>query len=481
MPKKLKILVVEDDVGQLTTITRQLNTRFEITPAKSLDDAKQKINDTIDLVLTDIRLIDVEGNTDGMKVLEYTKENFHEIPVVMMTAYGDMKMVIEALRLGASDFLPKPLNMDELPLVLDRVFEKERLKRENLLLRRRLARFDPGEIVGESPKIKDLLRTIEAYAMRDETILILGETGVGKELVAKAIHRNGPSRERPLVIVNVSEFNKELLGSELFGHKKGAFTGAISDRKGLLEEADGGILFIDEIGDLPLDVQVRLLRVIETKRFRRIGENEERSVDIQLVLATNKDLEEAAKRGEFREDLFHRIEVLPINVPTLRERKEDIPLLVEHFLKLKRGETRVRGFSSEVMDIFQNYPWPGNVRELMNTVTYAITEANISGVEEVEIDHLPYKLVSGGRTPRPDTAKAIEIPDEGLDAQEVVARTELSLIEAALKRANGKKTEIYKILGYTHRDVPNRRIKKIAADFPTLLREFPYLKEAYFK
>lgn len=474
MSRKLKLLIVEDDIGQLTTITNQLRTDFQVVPTQSIDAAKKALDDTFDLILSDIRLLDKDpANKDGIKLLAYVKNEYPQIPVVMMTAYGDQKILLEALRLGASDFLPKPIQLEKLPLILDRVFEKERLRKENLVLKSRLERFDPSRIIGESPQIKRALELVSAYAQTDSTILIHGETGVGKELVAKALHRNSPRKDKPFITVNVAEFNRELMGSELFGHKKGAFTGSIADRRGLLDEADEGILFIDEIGELPREIQIKLIRFIETKSFRKVGTNIEKEVDVQLVVATNKDLQEAIKSGEFREDFYHRINVLTIDVAPLRERTEDILILADHFLKLFR--TTISELSEEVKELFLNYAWPGNVRELKNIIEYAIIQANLDGSNLIKPHHLRGDIIDYKKEVWSKN-RNIEMP---VDLSREVAKLELRLMEAALKKVQGKKGEAWKLLGLNDRHALRRRLEATFFSFPDILQDFPYIKQKY--
>ncbi|MEA1900325.1 MAG: sigma-54 dependent transcriptional regulator [Thermodesulfobacteriota bacterium] len=474
--RKKVILVLEDDRSYLQRLERVLSDDFTVVTAADIKTAQAKITNRVDLVLSDIRL--ENENKGGIEFLQWVKTLYPKIPVVMMTAYGSVDLAVEAMRLGAEDFLQKPINIDNLEMVLQRVFEKERLQKEVHILRQEIQKQDSREIIGESRAIRELKEKITIAAMDSQiTVLIQGESGTGKELIARAIHREGKRNRQPFIGESLKSREGDLLGSILFGHEKGSFTDAEKQYKGLFEQADGGVLFLDEIAELDKDTQTKLLRVIEEKKFYRMGGNEEVEVDIQLITATNADLFSMMNRGQFREDLYYRLMVFPITIPPLRERKEDIPPLAQHFLKklYEHGRTTAQEISDQVIEMMMKNPWKGNVRELKNFIETAALYAGIEQQVAIMSQHClkfseSYQYPLG---PKPT------IPKDGIDLPEKLAEIELSYIERALSLKNGKKKEIYRLLGYNHRDYPRRLIKRYIKKHSNLVNKFPLIKKEF--
>jgi DNA-binding NtrC family response regulator len=387
------ILVVDDERAIGIAIQRLLTGRgYEVETALSADEAIARLGRTaFHVLITDLNL----KKTSGMELLRWVKEHAPETAVIMITAFGSEKIAVEAMKLGAADYLPKPFDNDEMELVVDRVFEQVALRRDLRLLREQVAgayRFE--NIIGKSTAMQRVFDVIRKVADTDLTVLIRGPSGTGKELVANAIHYNSPRRGKPLVKVNCAAFSRELVESELFGHEKGAFTGAVAAREGKFEVADGGTLFLDEIGDMPLETQAKILRVLQEREFERVGGNRTIKVDVRVLAATNQDLLGKLRDGSFREDLYYRLNVVPIVLPALRERPEDVPLLIDHFLgtvaaRLKREE---KTLAPDAYRALLAHEWKGNVRELEHAIEQAIVLA--SG-PEIGIDDLPAPVRSG--------------------------------------------------------------------------------------
>ena len=364
-----RVLVVDDEEN-IRVVLRTLLRRhsYEVETAASGEEALALVDSFgPDCILTDVRM----PKMGGLDLLATLKAKGNDATVIVMSAYGNTDMAIEAMKAGAYDYVPKPFKPDEVVLALRKAEERELLRRENRALReeiRKEHRFE--DILAKSGNMQDVFRTIAKVAAYKTTVLITGESGVGKELVARAIHRRSDRRGSPFIPVNCGAIPENLLESELFGHRKGSFTDAVQDRRGLFEEADQGSLFLDEIGELPLGLQVKLLRVLEDGKIRRLGETRDIAVDVRIIAATHRDLMAETKAGRFREDLFYRLNVLPINVPPLRERREDIPLLIEHFISRnnRRLGTNTQGLDTEARRLLYEYSWPGNVRELENTI-----------------------------------------------------------------------------------------------------------------
>ena len=372
--ESMKILVVDDEVLIRDMIRKGLSQMggYSVEVAQSGLEAIEKMEkDVFDLILTDLKMPEM----DGLELLKNIKGTRPEMMVILMTAYGSIETAVEAMRIGANDYITKPINFDDLLIHISKVQKESLLLRENLLLRMEVRKkFEFNNIIGKSKKMQEVFSLIEKVAPGNSTVMIYGGSGTGKELVAKAIHYNSPRVDRPFIPFNCGAIPETLVESELFGHTKGAFTGAIQAKKGLFEEADGGTLFLDEISSILPSVQVKLLRVLQEREVMKVGSTERTKIDVRMIAATNENLEENMKKGKFREDLFYRLHVFPIFLPDLKDRKEDIPLLAYHFLDLysKEAKKEIRGISKEAMKLLLEYPWPGNVRELENTIERAV-------------------------------------------------------------------------------------------------------------
>lgn len=372
-----KILVVDDEAPLREILQRGLAQMggFSVEVARNGQEAIEQVEKEIfDLVLTDLMMPEM----DGMELLKVMKATRPEVPVIMMTAYGSIDTAVEAMKTGANDYITKPVDLKDLLLRISKVYQESLLLQENRLLRKELRKkFEFSNIIGKSRKMQEIFSLIEKVAPSNSTVIIYGGSGTGKELVAKAIHYNSPRADRPFVPFNCSAIPETLVESELFGHTKGAFTGAVQTKKGLFEEAHGGTLFLDEISTVLPSVQVKLLRVLQEKEVMKIGSTERTRIDVRMIAATNEDLEANMKKGHFREDLFYRLHVFPIFLPDLKDRKEDIPLLAYHFLDLYSRESKkeIKGISKEAMASLLEYHWPGNVRELENVIERAVIMA----------------------------------------------------------------------------------------------------------
>jgi len=368
-----RILVVDDDPLMLDFLKEALLRQgYKVDTAEDGEEALRKVKEKgYDLVITDVRMPGV----DGMTVLESVKRDFADTEVVVITAYGTIRNAVEAMKMGAYDYLTKPFSVEEVEVVVQRALERKRLISENIRLKRELEKVQGlRTLVGQSPAMRKVLEMIEMVAPTKATVLIQGESGTGKELVADAIHRLSPRKNGPFVKVNCAAIPESLVESELFGHEKGAFTHAVKRSRGRFEMADGGTLLLDEIGEITPAVQAKLLRVLQDGTFQRVGGEGTLKVDVRVIATTNRDLWKAVQEGKFREDLYYRLQVVPIYIPPLRERKEDIPLLVQHFLKMYGEREGKEGLtvSEKAMDILMDYDWPGNIRELENAVERAV-------------------------------------------------------------------------------------------------------------
>ena len=370
----MKILVVDDEAPVRDMIKKGLSQMggYHVEVAKNGLEAIEKIEkDVFDLVLTDLKMPEM----DGLELLKTLKGIRPEVVVILITAYGSIETAVEAMRLGANDYITKPIDLNELLIHISKTQKESLLLRENRLLRTEVRKkFEFNNIIGKSKKMQEIFSLIEKVALGSSTVIIYGSSGTGKELVAKAIHYNSPRADRPFIPFNCGAIPETLVESELFGHTKGAFTGAIQAKKGLFEEANGGTLFLDEISTILPSVQVKLLRVLQEKELMRVGSTERIKIDVRMIAATNENLEENMKKGKFREDLFYRLHVFPIFLPDLKDRKEDIALLAYHFLDLysKEAKKEIKGVSKEAMKLLLEYHWPGNVRELENTIERAV-------------------------------------------------------------------------------------------------------------
>ncbi len=367
-----RLLIVDDEKAMLLALKGLLSKEgYQVETAASGEEALRKIDGgSFHAIITDLSLKDVSG----MAVLERAKQVDADTAVIMITAYGSEKIAVQAMKLGAADYLPKPFENDELRMLVRRVMETALLRRDHRRLLEQVQEAFAGQIVGQSPAMRRVFETVDKVADTDVTVLVRGESGTGKELVANALHYRSPRRQKPMIKMNCAALSRELVESELFGHEKGAFTGAAARREGKFEAADGGTLFLDEVGDMPLETQAKLLRAIQEKEFERVGGNEPIRVDVRLIAATNQDVEAAVREGRFREDLYYRLKVVELVIPSLAERREDIPLLVDHFLReaAKRFRREPKPLSGDAHRACVNHPWRGNVRELRSAVEQAL-------------------------------------------------------------------------------------------------------------
>ena len=437
MPGVGSVLVIDDEpVLQDVLGTLLRGAGFDYHGARSAEEGLQQLRDEeIDVVLLDLMLPD----RAGLDLLPEIKAADPHLPVVVITAYSSVESAIEAMRLGAFHYVPKPFKNEEVLHLVRRAAERRRLQVENLLLRSRLEGM--GEIVGTSRRMQEVFELVRRAAPARSNILITGESGTGKELVARAVHRLSPRSGKPFVPVHTSAIPSELLESTLFGYVKGAFTGAVTSRKGLFEAAHEGTLFLDEVGTISLETQTKLLRVIQEREIRRVGGVDARPMDVRLVAATNVDLWAEVQEGRLREDLYYRLNVITIELPPLRDRREDIPLLISHFLR-KYAEENNRDsvvFSPEAVDALTDYPWPGNVRELENAVERAVV---LSHGDTIELDDLPQAL----RTGPADDLVVTEIPPDGLDFRLTVQAFQAQLIRQALKQSGGVQRQAARLL-----------------------------------
>ncbi|MBP7586534.1 MAG: sigma-54-dependent Fis family transcriptional regulator [Thermoanaerobaculia bacterium] len=439
------ILIVDDETSLLEFLSVLCSGEgLSVTTARSVREARERLAErTPDLVLCDMLMPD--GN--GLELLREIKGGDSRTSVIMMTAYTSTKNAIDAMKLGAYDYVPKPFDIDELKAVLERALEKNRLYEENTYLRRELEqRYAFKNIIGRSPKMQAIFGLIERVARTASTVLIHGESGTGKELIARAIHFSSPRATQRVLAINCGAMPENLLESELFGHERGAFTGALRDKKGLFQEANHGTLFLDEIGEMSLTMQVKLLRVLQEKLVRRVGGTTEDPVDVRIIAATNQNLAEKIVRGEFREDLFYRINVIPISIPPLRSRREDIPLLVDHFLHKYSAALGVppKRISAEAMRLLESHSWPGNVRELENLIERAIALSTGSAITNSD---LPTSLAAG--SPRDD--QGVALPPEGLDLEALLEVIRADVMRQALDRSGGVQTQAAELLRMSFR------------------------------
>jgi DNA-binding NtrC family response regulator len=442
MSKSLqKILIVDDDPKILDVIASVLRDGgYTVDTAANGTKAIRSVDtESYDLVVTDLKMPEV----DGMMVLKHVVDRSPDTMCIILTGYGTIEGAVEAIKAGAFHYITKPVKSAEIMAVVEKALKYKLLERENILLKQQLRkkyRFE--NFVGDSKPIQQVFELIEKVADTDSTILITGESGTGKELIAKAIHYNSQRRDNPMVVINCGAIPEELLESELFGHEKGAFTGAHKARMGRFELANGGTIFLDEIGDMSPNLQVKLLRVLQEQQFERVGSTRTIGVDIRVIAATNQDLFGAVHKGTFREDLYYRLNVIPINVPPLRERRADTPLLVDFFVKKFTQEKQkdVKGFTQEAMDVLLKYDWPGNVRELENLVERVIILAD---GQEIELDDIPESIRK--RAKRMGSFE-VAVPKGDIPFDHAVEEYEKKLILQALEETNWVKTKAARLL-----------------------------------
>jgi len=442
MPDPLKhLLLVEDEAPLRAAVAEQLGDRgYRVEQADSGEVALARLADfAFDAIVTDLRL----PGTDGQAVIEAAVSRYPDIIAIVVTGYGTVKDAVDAIKRGAADFVSKPFQIDELLHALDSAFEQRRLRSENAYLRAQLEeRYRFEGIVGRSAEMGRLMQLLETVAPTGSTILVTGETGTGKEVVARAIHHNSPRRAQRFVALNCSAIPETLLEAELFGHVRGAFTGATGNRQGRLEQAHKGTLFLDEVGTMSIALQTKLLRALQEREFERVGDSHTIKVDVRVIAATNSDLARMVADGTFREDLYYRLNVIPITLPPLRRRKDDIPLLIQHFLKkFAKDPEPVLTISQDAVRRMMAYSWPGNVRQLENAIERAV--AMSGGRAQIDVRDLPIEVQDVEETP---AASSVTLPDEGIDLDAYVASIERALIERSLERTGGNKGQAARLL-----------------------------------
>ena len=443
------ILIVEDEAKMRRLLELNLGddgfTTFSAGDAET--GAKLLRENSIDLVLTDLKL----PGMNGLEFLQTVKRQNAALPVVVMTAFGSVETAVEAMKAGASDYVLKPFSLSEIRMVIHKELDVRNLREENRTLREALGqRYAHPNVVARSPRMQEVLATVERVAPTNSTVLLGGESGVGKDLIARAIHEKSRRASGPFLKINSTAIPENLLESELFGYEKGAFTGAVASKPGKFELADKGTLFLDEIGDVPLAIQVKLLRVLQEREFERLGGTRTIKVDVRLIAATNRDLRAALEQGTFREDLYYRLNVVPIDIAPLRDRKEDIPDLVNLFISRFASESRkpVESITSQAMQVLVNYHWPGNVRELQNIVerACALAKSTVLDASDIHLDTRPAKTANGATGFLPDGMTLEQWEDE--------------MVQEALRRANGNKSQAARLLGLS-RNALRYRLSKI--------------------
>lgn len=451
MNKNYSVLVVDDEPGMREFLEIMLTKEgYEVSIASNGEEAIEKIGkESFDLAIVDIQMPGI----NGIEVLRNTREKNYNTTIIMITAFASHESAIEAMKLGAYDYITKPFKIDEIKLVIKKSLDKNVLEKENTRLKKELdTKYGFENFIGSSNSIQQIFSLINRVSELNVNVLISGESGTGKELVARAVHYSGSRKDGPFIPVNCGAIPETLIESEFFGHSKGAFTGAMRDKKGLFEEANGGTIFLDEIGDLPIHLQVKLLRVLEEKKVRPLGKTESVSIDVRIISATNKNLEQEIMDNKFREDLFYRLNVIKVAMPPLRERKDDIPMLAHHFLHKFATEMdkKITGISNEALEELEKYHYPGNIRELENIIARCVAlETN----EIIKKDSLPKLNTEGDYIDLTDTLNA----KDSIDL--VLGDVEKQIIENALKSSRGNKSETAKMLGITLRSLRYRLAK----------------------
>lgn len=447
------ILVIEDEISQRNALCAFLKKKnYKYAVAGDRASALQVFqSETIDLVLSDMRLPD--GN--GEEILEKVKELRPDIPFILMTAYGNTQQAVSAMKKGAADYITKPIDLNELDLIVRRELERSTLVSENRILRDIIEKHGRASgLIAQSREMQEVVNTALRAAASGATILILGESGTGKEVLARAIHAASPRADRVFIPIHCASLSEGVIQSELFGHEKGAFTGASSRRIGRFEQAQGGTLFIDEVGDIPLGIQVQLLRVLQERTFERVGGNQTIYADVRIIAATNKDLNQAIQKNEFREDLYYRLGVISIEIPPLRKRREDITLLVKHFL-LKYAPARTVTLSREALDVLMKYDWPGNIRELENAVERAVVLSREDTLTSKDFPCCSQRRILSS----PETVRQT-LPD-------MVRELETTLIHQALQETQGNQSQAARLLGLTERNLRYKLKKYESGECPS--------------
>jgi DNA-binding NtrC family response regulator len=450
------LLFVDDEPALRSLMAERLGERgFEVVEAESGEKALELLDQfAFDIIITDLRMPGI----DGARVIQSAVARYPGIVAIVITGYGTLKDAVEAMKLGASDFIAKPFQFDELMHVLQKAIEQRRLTSENAYLRSQLEeRYQFGGILGRSRPMQALFQLLETVARSSSTILVTGETGTGKEVVARAIHHNSPRRAHRFVALNCSAIPETLLEAELFGHVRGAFTGAVGTRQGRFEQAHKGTLFLDEVGTMSVGLQMKLLRALQEREFERVGDNQTIKVDVRVIAATNSELSRMVAEGSFREDLYYRLNVIPIELPPLRDRRDDIPLLAKHFFH-KFAPDSAMHLSQGAMRALMAYSWPGNVRQLENAVERAV--ALSAGREEITTADLPPEVQA---VPQATATPFVEFPEEGLDMPTYLASIERDLIYRALDRTQGNRNKAADLLRIK-RTTLVEKLKRIGAD-----------------
>lgn len=450
---KPRILVVDDEESIREFLEIMLKKEgYEITLAEDGLKAKEVLTKkTFDMVVSDLQM----PNMTGMELLKHVRESYPELVFMIITAFGTTESAVEAMKMGAYDYLTKPFKIDEVRINIQNALRSKHLEVENRTLKKELTReYSFQNVIGNSEAMHKIFDLVRRVSQAPSNILITGDSGTGKEVVAKAIHYNGPLKDRPFVTINCGAIPEQLMESEMFGHKKGSFTSAVSDKPGLFEVADGGTLFLDEVGELPLNIQVKLLRAIQERVIRRVGANEDVKVEVRIIAATNRDLDEMVKQGTFRQDLFYRLNVINIKTPPLRDRKDDIPLLAQFFLKKynDRLGKAVQTISAEAMEILKGYDYPGNVRELENIIERTVA---LEGGATILPESLP-PIVNTPTGRKMASSNEIEITADGIDLDRVLGQIEKELLIKAIHAANGVKKRASKLLHITFRSMRYR-------------------------
>ncbi|MFH1115374.1 MAG: sigma-54 dependent transcriptional regulator [Pseudomonadota bacterium] len=453
MPERLLVVDDEPSMREFLEIMLSQEGYYVNTASDGVQGLKSYKLEEPDLVLTDVKM----PVMNGLDLIREIHSLDPEIPIIAITAYACVDDALRAVKEGAYDYVSKPFEIEDLRIIIRNALETRRLRRENIELRRSIeAKYQFGEIIGKSSHMTDVFDLISQVAPTKAGILIMGESGTGKELVAKAVHYNSTRRNKPFVTINCTAIPENLLESEMFGYVKGSFTGAVSNKPGLVEAAHTGTLFLDEVGEIPLSIQAKLLRFLQESEFRRVGDTDGKKIDVRIIAATNKVLEDEMESGAFREDLYYRLNVIRIRLPSLREREEDIPLLVDHFLKKFAAEQgkRITKTSSLAMQVLCNYTYPGNVRELEHIIERCVT---LEQSDQLTAENLPPKLVESGAISK-DT-RLPDIPPEGIDLNKTLETLEKRLINGALEMTGWNRSRAAALLGISFRSLRYRLLK----------------------
>jgi DNA-binding NtrC family response regulator len=452
-----RVLVVDDDLIECRSLSEFLKLDgYQVDSATSGGEAIEKLNQSsFDIVLTDVNMPEITG----FDLLNEVNKNHPETAVILITGYGQIEGAVRAIKEGAYDYITKPLIDDGVKMIINRALEQQQLKKENVQLRKQLGMLvGSGDMIGRDHQMRKMQELIESVADSRATVMITGESGVGKTLVARSIHRRSARKDKPFIEVSCGSLPESLLESELFGHARGSFTGAVADKEGKFQVAHGGTIFLDEIGDAPMSMQIKLLRVIQDRVFERVGDNKTVQADVRLVVATNKDLEEEVKTGRFREDLFYRLKVVTLHIPPLRERLGDLRLLAEHFLAKYAAENgkAIRGITDEAMAAMQQHPWRGNVRELENSMERAVI---LCRAAELTPDDLPFRADSGG------DGAALPVSGAVMPLKQALEDPEREILRAALERYNWSRSDTAEALEI-NRSTLFKKMKKYGLESP---------------